>query len=123
MQFLPASTLNHSAAALLMMLLTTVLCMLLQSGMARLPGDPALLVMYANFLIVHKNGQAARTQMQMAQRAHPSLLCMYNIYVAKQLKRGGGLTEFKQCARWLHGMASNSRSLCASLAAAACFVF
>jgi hypothetical protein len=67
--------------------------MLLQSGMARLPGDPALLVMYANFLIVHKDGQAARTQMQMAQRAQPSLLGLYNIYVAqqlaKQLKRGG----------------------------------
>jgi hypothetical protein len=55
--------------------------------MARLPGDPALLVMYANFLIVHKNDQAARTQMQMAQRAHPSLLGMYNIYVAQQLAK------------------------------------
>lgn len=48
--------------------------------------------MYANFLIVHSNGQAARTHMQMAQRAHPSLLGLYNIFVAqqlaKQLKRG-----------------------------------
>ncbi|WIA20263.1 hypothetical protein OEZ85_006098 [Tetradesmus obliquus] len=65
----------------------------LKSGMARLPGDPSLLVMYANFLIVHSNGQAARTHMQMAQRAHPSLLGLYNIFVAqqlaKQLKRDG----------------------------------
>jgi hypothetical protein len=77
---------------LLLLLLQMLLRVLLQSGMARPPGDPALLVMYANFLIVHKSGQAARTQMQMAQRAHPSLLGMYNIYVAqqlaKQLKRG-----------------------------------
>jgi hypothetical protein len=49
---------------LLLLLLQMLLRVLLQSGMARPPGDPALLVMYANFLIVHKSGQAARTQIR-----------------------------------------------------------
>jgi len=64
----------------------------LQCGMARMP-NPALLVIYASFLIeARKDGQAARTQLQLAQKASPSILDNYNIYVAqqlsKQLKRG-----------------------------------
>jgi hypothetical protein len=62
--------------------------LLLQCAMARLPDNPALLVMHANFLIeVRKDGQAARTQMQLAQKANPSLLDNYNIYVAQQLAK------------------------------------
>lgn len=62
--------------------------------MARLPNSPALLVMYVSFLIeARKDGQGARTQLQLAQKASPSLLDNYNIYVeqqlSKQLKRGG----------------------------------
>lgn len=65
----------------------------MQCAMARMPNNPSLLVMYASFLIeVRKDGQAARTQMQLSQKANPSLLDNYNIYVAqqlaKQLKRG-----------------------------------
>lgn len=59
----------------------------LQSGMARLPGNPSLLVMYANFWIVHSEGQAARTQLQLAQKSNPSLLDKYNMYVAQQLSK------------------------------------
>lgn len=63
----------------------------LQCGMARLPNNPSLRVMYANYLIeVRKDGQAARTQMQLAQKANPSVLESYSIFVvhqvAKQLK-------------------------------------
>jgi len=66
--------------------------------MARMPSNPALLILYANYLIeARKDGQAARTQLQLAQKANPSILDNYNIYVvqqlAKQLKRGGS-----QCA-------------------------
>ena len=61
--------------------------------MARMPNNPALLVMYASFMIeARKDGQAARTQLQLAQKANPNVLDTYNIYVAqqlaKQLKRG-----------------------------------
>jgi hypothetical protein len=56
--------------------------------MARMPDNPALLVIHANFLIeVRKDGQAARTQMQLAQKANPSMLDNYNIYVAQQLAK------------------------------------
>lgn len=56
--------------------------------MARMPNNPSLLVIYANFLIeVRKDGQAARTQMQLAQKANPTLLDNYNIYVAQQLAK------------------------------------
>jgi hypothetical protein len=60
----------------------------LQCAMARMPGNPGLLVMHANFLIeVRKDGQAARTQMQLAQKSNPGLLDSYNIYVAQQLAK------------------------------------
>jgi hypothetical protein len=56
--------------------------------MARMPGNVDLLVMHANFLIeVHKDGQAAHTQIQLAQQAKPSLLDSYNIYAAQQLSK------------------------------------
>lgn len=56
--------------------------------MARMPDNPALLVVHANFLIeVRKDGQAARTQMQLAIKANPSLLDNYNIFVAQQLAK------------------------------------
>lgn len=56
--------------------------------MARLPSNPALLVMYASFLIeVRKDGQGARTQLQLAQKANPSWLDTFNIYVAQQLSK------------------------------------
>ena len=61
--------------------------------MARMPNNPSLLVMYASYMIVaRKDGQAARTQLQLAQKANPSILDTYYIYIAqqlaKQLKRG-----------------------------------
>lgn len=65
--------------------------------MARLPNNPALLVMFTNYLVeVRKDGQGARTQLQLAQKAAPSLLDQFNIYtaqqLAKQLKRGTAST-------------------------------
>lgn len=48
-----------------------------------------LLVLYAHYLIqVHKDGQAATTTLQQAQKLHPSLLDRYNMYVAQQLGKG-----------------------------------
>jgi hypothetical protein len=56
--------------------------------MARLPNNPSLLVMYASFMIeARKDGQAARTQLQLAQKASPSTLDNYSIYVAQQLAK------------------------------------
>lgn len=60
----------------------------LQCGMARFPNDPTLLVMYANYLLdVKKDGQAARTQLQLAQKASPSLLQGYSMYAAQRLAK------------------------------------
>jgi hypothetical protein len=71
--------------------------------MARMPDDPTLLVMHANFLIeVRKDGQAARTQMQQAQKASPSLLDNYNIFVAQQLAKALKRGAFKQLLLKLH---------------------
>jgi hypothetical protein len=66
--------------------------------MARMGNNPFLLVLYAKFLIeVRKDGQAARTQIQLAQKANPSMLDSYNMYVvqqlAKTLKRGALLVR------------------------------
>jgi hypothetical protein len=65
----------------------------LACGMARMPNNPSLLVMYASYMIEsRKDGQAARTQLQLAQKANPNMLDTHTIYVAeqlaKQLKRG-----------------------------------
>jgi hypothetical protein len=77
---------------------------LIKCGMARMPNTPALLVMNASFLIeAKKDGQAARTQLQLAQKATPSLLDNYNIYVANQLSKqltrgaGSGLAQDWNC--------------------------
>lgn len=77
-----------------------------QSGMARMPDNPALMIMYASFLIeVRKDGQGARTQLQLAQKANPSLVDSLNIYMAqqlaKQLKRGEHQSE-SYCSRAHH---------------------
>eukprot|EP00775_Hariotina_reticulata_P007054 gene7054-7268_t len=86
----------------------------IKCGMARMPSNPTLLVMYTSFLIeTCKDGQAARTQLQLAQKANPSLLDSFDIYVAqqlaKQLRRDGdgmdllGYVEmqrnFRSCVR------------------------
>ena len=56
--------------------------------MARMPNHPTLLVMYTKFLVeVRKDGQAARTQLQLAQKVNPSMLDQFNIYVAQQLAK------------------------------------
>jgi len=79
----------------------------LQCGMARFPNTPFLLVMYANFLLeTRKDGQAARTQVQLAQKNSPTFIDRYFIYVsqelAKRLKNDGdtldlmGYIEFQR---------------------------
>lgn len=46
--------------------------------MARLPDTSSLLILYANFLIsAKKDVQAARTQLQLAQKAGPGLVERY----------------------------------------------
>lgn len=72
--------------------------------MARMPNHPSLLVMYASFLLeALKDGQAARTQLQLSQKASPSLWDNYNIYtcqqLAKQLKRGKAPSQHPQSSR------------------------
>ncbi|GBF97004.1 hypothetical protein Rsub_09801 [Raphidocelis subcapitata] len=65
-------------------------------GMARFPNDPTLLITLANFYIeARKDGQGARTQLQLAVKAQPSLIQRFFIYktqdLAKKLKESGGL--------------------------------
>lgn len=76
-----------------------------QCGMARMPSNPTLLVMYTSFLIeTSKDGQAARTQLQLAQKANPSLLDSFDIHVAqqlaKQLRRGGCSFQQNACTEY-----------------------
>lgn len=59
-----------------------------QCGMARLPNNAALLVMFTNFLIESRqDAQGARTQLQLAAKASPSLLDNFNLFVAQQLAK------------------------------------
>lgn len=65
------------AAALLLLPLTLLLLLqfLLKVAMARLPNNSYLLTLYSNFIIeTRRDGQAARTQLQLAIKASPSLL-------------------------------------------------
>jgi hypothetical protein len=58
---------------------------LLKVAMARLPNNPYVLSMFANFIIeTRRDGQAARTQLQLAVKATPGLLDRYFIYVAQE---------------------------------------
>eukprot|EP00879_Flechtneria_rotunda_P013062 GHRR01013642.1.p1 GENE.GHRR01013642.1~~GHRR01013642.1.p1 ORF type:complete len:1083 (+),score=308.01 GHRR01013642.1:2122-5370(+) len=60
----------------------------LKCGMAHQLSNPVLLIMYANFLIeVRKDGQGARTQLQLAQKASPSWLDNFNVFVASELAK------------------------------------
>ncbi|WIA34679.1 hypothetical protein OEZ86_012993 [Tetradesmus obliquus] len=60
----------------------------LKCAMARLPSNPELLLLHANFLIeVHKDGQAAHAQIQLAQKSNPGLLDSYSIYAAQQMSK------------------------------------
>lgn len=75
-------------------------CPVLQCGMARLQNNPTLLVLYASFLIgVHKDGQGATNTLQQAQKAKPSLLDRYNMYVAQQLAKGLMAGKHPGCAQ------------------------
>ena len=57
--------------------------MSVQCGMARLPDEAYLLTLYANFLIsAKKDVQAARTQLQLAQKAGPGLVQRYVSHLA-----------------------------------------
>jgi hypothetical protein len=86
--------------------------------MARMPGNVDLLVMHANFLIeVHKDGQAAHTQIQSAQQAKPGILDSYNIYAAQQLSkklRKGMTTMLQKQECCLHGCLVARRACVAS---------
>lgn len=82
---------------------------ILKCGMARFPGNAALLVALANVhLAAHHDGQAARTQLQLAVKAAPSLIERYFVFATQDLSKklkdeGGGLDlmgyiEFQRCA-------------------------
>eukprot|EP00883_Tetradesmus_obliquus_P002715 jgi/Sobl393_1/12921/SZX78204.1 len=83
---------------------------IMKCAMARLPNQPYLLTIYSNFIIeVRKDGQAARTQIQLAGKNSPSLVERYFIYVsqdvAKKLKSESegldliGYVEFQRSYR------------------------
>ena len=60
----------------------------LRCGMARFPANPAMYVMYANFLIeARKDGQASRTQLQLAVKNSPGAVERYFIYVSQELAK------------------------------------
>lgn len=60
----------------------------LQAGMARVTNCPTLLTTYANFLLeAKKDGQASRTQLQLATKNNPSLFERYFIYVSQELAK------------------------------------
>lgn len=55
----------------------------LQAGLARFPGDPTVLLVYANYIIhVKKEPRAARQQLQLASKGEPNLIERYNIFSA-----------------------------------------
>lgn len=54
-----------------------------QAGMARFPGTPAVLILYADHIIhVKKEPRAARTQLQVASKNDPGFIDRYNIFSA-----------------------------------------
>jgi hypothetical protein len=60
----------------------------IRCGMARFPNNPAMLTLYANFLIeARKDGQASRTQLQLAVKNAPGAIERYFIYVSQELAK------------------------------------
>lgn len=58
-------------------------CAACQAGLARFPGDPTVLLLYANYIIhVKKEPRAARQQLQLASKGEPNLIERYNIFSA-----------------------------------------
>jgi hypothetical protein len=58
---------------------------ILKVAMARLPNNPYLLTLLAHTIIeTRRDGQAARTQLQLAVKASPGLLDRFFIYVAQE---------------------------------------
>jgi hypothetical protein len=58
-------------------------CACCQAGLARFPGDPTVLLVYANYIIhVKKEPRAARQQLQLASKGEPNLIERYNIFSA-----------------------------------------
>ncbi|KAF8055488.1 tmcC [Scenedesmus sp. PABB004] len=61
---------------------------ILRCAMARLPGSATLLTLQSNFIIeTRKDGQAARTQLQLAAKAAPALVERYFIYVSQEVAK------------------------------------
>eukprot|EP00775_Hariotina_reticulata_P009651 gene9651-9811_t len=59
---------------------------ILRCAMARLPDNPYLMTLLANLLIeVKHEGQMARTQLQLAGKANPSMVDRYFIFVSQQV--------------------------------------
>lgn len=58
---------------------------IIRCAMARLPNQPALLTLYSHFLVdARRDGQTARTQLQLAVKASPSLFDRYFIYACTE---------------------------------------
>jgi len=58
---------------------------ILKCAMARLPSNPYLMTLHANLLVeMKRDGSSARTQLQLAAKASPSLLDRYFIYSGLQ---------------------------------------
>jgi hypothetical protein len=85
---------------------------LLQAGLESFQSNPSMFILYANFLIeARKDGQGARTNLQLASKNSPDLIDRYFIFasqeLSKQLKseqQGGydlsGYVEFQRNYRW-----------------------
>ena len=60
-------------------------CPHVQAGLAMLPDSVYLHIVYSNFLIeVRKDGQGARTNLQLASKNSPSILERYAIYASQE---------------------------------------
>lgn len=70
---------------------------IMKCALTRMPNQPFILTLYSNLIVeTRKDGQAARTQIQLAGKNNPTLIERYFIYVsqetAKKLKsESGGL--------------------------------
>lgn len=69
--------------------------------MARYPNKPYLLIMYANYMVVvKKDGQVGRTQLQLAQKANPGELA-----ANKVCPRHAPATLLTDCVPFFHLLA------------------
>ncbi|GFR46156.1 hypothetical protein Agub_g7683, partial [Astrephomene gubernaculifera] len=61
---------------------------IIKAGMQVFPNSPFLLILYANFMLeVHKDGPAARTQLQLAGKQAPGLVEKYQVFCTNEASK------------------------------------